>query len=965
MPNILLTFDDLAAGDIVNGQYSSQGVTISSGDGSHPPMVFDTANPTGGDSDLATNNLGNVLILSEDGDSSDPDDDADGGKFVFDFAAPTEVINFNVLDNEEGGTVKCFDADGNLIKEIDLTTTSNNGQATIDVNCEGVASMEVYLCGSGAIDGLCYEAPVFGDPQSDAAGNGIVSGTAGDDLIDINYTGDPQGDMIDNGDAILPGQGPDDDIVLAGAGNDTVLSGLGDDTVLGGAGNDTVDGGVGDDVIFGDGILSVPTASDGSGPELRESFNWSELPDPTDGGQIDDNDNLAGANVSQDTGSVTVTFTETNNTGSSSRFDDREINVDDIDGGSETVNANSSLASGNSSANGTATYALDFSGSVTDVDFNVSDIDFDSQIVVRAYDADGNLIPVTISAGDDVILTDEDGVAGEETATSEGGNARPTNDDHTITVSIAGPVSRIEIDHNNDGGGDGSGVNISDVFFDVDPLTTITETSIGAGNDILDGGEGDDMIYGGGGDDTITGGDGSDYVQGGSGNDTIDTSGSGALPDIGYPGLFPGDSDPSNDIDTVYGGSGDDTISTGDDADFIDGGSGNDTIDGGLDADTILGGDGDDFIVGGEGSDTIDGGDGNDTIYAGLAPGYPDALNIPDATDLAPNNGLDVVHGGDGDDTIYGGDDNDTLYGDAGNDTIDGGIDDDTIFGGTGNDRIIGGEGEDTLSGGDDRDVFVGGNAGDTVDGGEGGDDYDVLDLTGSGPLRVTYDPLNSENGSVEYFDTDGNSTGTMTFENIENVIPCFTPGTLIATPKGERLVEELQEGDKIITRDNGNQEVRWVGHKLLDHATLARNEHLKPELIPAGSLGNGLPERDMLVSPNHRMLVANDKTSLYFEEREVLAAAKHLINNRGVHSMDTAGTTYIHFMFDQHEVVLGNGAWTESFQPGDQTLQGIGNAQRTEILELFPELKTVEGLEAYQSARKTLKKHEAKLLSL
>jgi hypothetical protein len=73
--------------------------------------------------------------------------------------------------------------------------------------------------------------------------------------------------------------------------------------------------------------------------------------------------------------------------------------------------------------------------------------------------------------------------------------------------------------------------------------------------------------------------------------------------------------------------------------------------------------------------------------------------------------------------------------------------------------------------------------------------------------------------------------------------------------------------------------------------------------------------------------------------------------------------TTYIHFMFDRHEVVLSNGAWTESFQPGDYSLKGLGNAQRNEILELFPELKTTEGLEGFQAARKSLKKHEARLL--
>jgi len=74
--------------------------------------------------------------------------------------------------------------------------------------------------------------------------------------------------------------------------------------------------------------------------------------------------------------------------------------------------------------------------------------------------------------------------------------------------------------------------------------------------------------------------------------------------------------------------------------------------------------------------------------------------------------------------------------------------------------------------------------------------------------------------------------------------------------------------------------------------------------------------------------------------------------------------TTYIHFMFDQHEVVLSNGAWTESFQPGDHSLKGIGNSQRQEIFELFPELETDSGRQDYTSARRTLRKHEAELLA-
>ena len=487
------------------------------------------------------------------------------------------------------------------------------------------------------------------------------------------------------------------------------------------------------------------------------------------------------------------------------------------------------------------------------------------------------------------------------------------------------------------------------------------------GDDTLQGNIGDDSILGGLGNDSIIGNEGNDTVDGGAGDDVIDTSGTAPLPDIDYPGAYPADTNPSNDRDLVSGGLGNDTILTGDDADTIFGGAGDDVIDAGIDADLVEGGLGNDTIVGSEGADTIDGGDGNDLIYGGLNDVLGEALDLPDAVDLRPDNNRDLLNGGAGDDTIFGRDDDDTLFGGAGNDVLDGGIDEDSMVGGAGNDTLIGGQGADSMAGGNDRDVFLvtvqGHGLNDVIDGNEGGDDFDTLDLRGSGPLSIVYDPTNPENGTVTFLDADRNPTGTLAFTNIENVVPCFTPGTLIATPKGEVPVEHLKVGDRVITRDNGIQEIRWMGQKQLGWRDLAAAPHLKPVLIRQGSLGNGLPERDMMVSPNHRMLVANDRTALYFDEHEVLVSAKHLVAANGIQSIDSIGTTYLHFMFDRHEVVLGNGAWTESFQPGDLTLKGMGNAQRAEIFELFPELQTEAGQNDYQAARRTLKKHEARLL--
>ncbi|RBI70555.1 type I secretion protein [Roseovarius sp. TE539] len=480
-------------------------------------------------------------------------------------------------------------------------------------------------------------------------------------------------------------------------------------------------------------------------------------------------------------------------------------------------------------------------------------------------------------------------------------------------------------------------------------------------SNFFDGGAGNDTIDGRGGDDVLIGGDGSDSVIGGSGDDTIDTSGSDPLPDDGFGSVVDEDPNQLNDRDTVDGGGGDDSINTGDDADWISGGAGDDTIDGGLDDDEIYGADGDDEITAGEGSDTVFGGRGDDTIYGGIDD---PAVNIPDPIDPELDNGDDSLLGGGGDDLIFGEDDNDTLEGGAGEDTLHGGVDDDTI---------IGGAGADTMTGGADRDTFiitsVSDADGDDVDGGTLGDDFDTLDLTGLGPFeRVgeTTDPDgDSTSGTINFLDSPGGSvTGSMTYSEIERIVPCFTPGTVIATPYGERPVEDLRPGDRVITRDNGLQEIRWAGRRDLGTAELGAAPHMRPVLIRAGALGRGLPERDMLVSPQHRVLMNNDKTALYFEDREVLAAAKHLTGLEGVDEVrEASGVSYIHFMFDQHEVVLSNGAWTESFQPGEQTLDGMGEESRAEILELFPELAEAEGIRAYQSARRSLKKHEAGLL--
>ncbi|MGB5863064.1 MAG: Hint domain-containing protein [Sulfitobacter sp.] len=892
-----IDFNALSKGDVVTDQFADLGVTISvqaNGSGVDKALIFDTNHPTGEDFDLATNNLDNVLIISEDGDTSDPDDNAAGGKITFNFADEVEIKSITLLDIEETATLRFFDAHGNLISKQHVAATEDNGQVVVDLAVSGAVRFEVTLAGSGAIDDLVF----IDNVQDDVAPVAVddMAETPEDTAVTIAVL---MNDSDENGDML------------------TVTAATSDDGVV---------------EINDDGTITFTPAQDFNGPT---TITYT-IEDP------------AG---NQDTAVVNVNVTPVN---------DAPVAIDDA----ATTPAETLVT--------------------INVLGNDIDVDGDTLSVAAATSDDGEVV---INDDGTLGFTPNPDFFGEATINYTLSDGELTDEGVVLVTVRDGIVTGT------------SGNDLIDVNFTGDPEGDLVDNmdefleGEGPNDDIINAGAGDDTILAGEGDDEVNAGAGSDVVDGGAGDDVINTGNGSLLPDRGVPGLFPDDPDPENDRDSVDGGDGNDTISTGDDRDTINGGSGDDVIDGGIDDDSIDGGSGDDRIVGGEGSDRIWGGAGNDTIFAGNDPDVvPDGLDIEDdgsnpfGRDPRPDNGRDLVDGGAGDDVIFGADDRDTLLGGTGNDFLDGGIDNDRLFGGSGNDTLIGGQGRDfldggqgndlidggsgidTLTGGADRDTFVNVGAGDRVDGSESGDDFDRLDLTGSAPeggsLRVTLDDDNVENGVVDFFNADGSTAGQLVFSNIEEVVPCFTPGTLIATPQGERKVEDLQVGDRIITRDNGMQEIRWTGRREMSGEELVAKEHLRPVLIQSGALGNGLPERDMMVSPQHRVLIANDQTALYFEEREVLVAAKHLTDMEGIDVVDVSATSYIHLMFDRHEVILSDGVWTESFQPGDMSIAGVGDAARDELLELFPELGTTAGIEAYASARKSLKMYEAKLVT-
>jgi hypothetical protein len=206
----------------------------------------------------------------------------------------------------------------------------------------------------------------------------------------------------------------------------------------------------------------------------------------------------------------------------------------------------------------------------------------------------------------------------------------------------------------------------------------------------------------------------------------------------------------------------------------------------------------------------------------------------------------------------------------------------------------------------------------------------------------------------ARYVKVGGSNNGDSLYDSF---VPCFTPGTGLVSDKGERLVEDLRVGNRILTRENGMQPIRWIGTQTLMRPQMRAHQH--PIRVRAGALGRGLPERDIIVSQNHRLLIVDPSLSVLFGESETLVAAKHLVGRPGIERLPVDRVTYIHVLFDHHEIVCSNGGWTESFQPGDHTMDSIGKDQRNEIYSLFPELRNRDH-RAFTNARMILKKHEA-----
>jgi len=188
---------------------------------------------------------------------------------------------------------------------------------------------------------------------------------------------------------------------------------------------------------------------------------------------------------------------------------------------------------------------------------------------------------------------------------------------------------------------------------------------------------------------------------------------------------------------------------------------------------------------------------------------------------------------------------------------------------------------------------------------------------------------------------TLGSYQSHTTTPTLYSTIVCFVRGTMIETDSGLTAVEDLRAGTLVRTSDGGFKPLRLALSRKISATALRTNPKLAPVRIMAGALGNSLPQRDLLVSRQHRMLVSSKICERMFGQTDVLLAAHQLTELPGIFTEPGYGEVeYFHLVFDRHEVIYAEGAPTESFFPGPEAIKSMPRAARAELFAIFPQLK-------------------------
>lgn len=225
-----------------------------------------------------------------------------------------------------------------------------------------------------------------------------------------------------------------------------------------------------------------------------------------------------------------------------------------------------------------------------------------------------------------------------------------------------------------------------------------------------------------------------------------------------------------------------------------------------------------------------------------------------------------------------------------------------------------------------------------------------------SAPLdpSLTYSQTTNMDAADDSPDSDTPQGNTASYSSFSDVPPCYAPGTMINTPDGPRAVEMLKPGDLVTTLDHGFQPIRWAHWG--DHPLEEHDVDGKPVQIKAGALGCNLPANDLIVSPQHRILVGGEGQLQQVFASEAFAPAKCLTAVPGIrHMKGKTRITWIHFACERHEVVTANGCLSESLLLGPMVVNRLARTEQATLTDIFGPAPTPDAALNGPPARKCL----------
>ncbi len=129
-----------------------------------------------------------------------------------------------------------------------------------------------------------------------------------------------------------------------------------------------------------------------------------------------------------------------------------------------------------------------------------------------------------------------------------------------------------------------------------------------------------------------------------------------------------------------------------------------------------------------------------------------------------------------------------------------------------------------------------------------------------------------------------------------------LTVGTALMTMDGERYVEDLKPGDRVLTKDYGAQKVKCIAFRDVD---LTVSPERAPVLVHANAFGAQLPSRPVFLAPDQRIALRHRMFDQFFGAREVLVSARDLIGRDAVTPVEgLTSITYVSLVFARHQLL-------------------------------------------------------------